>query len=87
MTTKIECARKECGKDATFSPILEVSPDGEHYARAFFPSLPVCQGCRDDLTVEMLVNDDGWKQIVAALESRGLMGPKREYTRVSWEEC
>lgn len=78
------CKVTGCTRTATWFPILAVTPDQVHYAKAEMRELGVCDECKAETTLDGLVDDKGWKQIAGAFLSVGKSEPRREWTKLEW---
>lgn len=88
----IKCARKGCVNKGILTPQLMVSPDGVHFARGSFMTLPVCYDHKEVVTVGDLVDgvqasgETGWDLICHVFRGIHLAEPKREFSKIEWEE-
>lgn len=92
-----QCARKDCPNEGMWNPQVMVSPDGVNYAKASFMRLPVCNYHRDLTSVDNLIGEPdasfgreaeetGWDVICILFRELKLKEPKREFTKIEWEE-
>ena len=79
------CARAGCPEAGTWIPVLVLSAGYGAPARGAIGALAVCQAHRDATTVDELVTDAGWAQIVSAFLVIGRAAPIRTLTKLDWQ--
>lgn len=81
----LPCARVGCPEAGAWIPVLVLSAGYGAPARGAIGALVVCQAHRDATTVDELMTDAGWAQIVDAFLAIGRAAPIRKLTKLDWE--
>lgn len=80
----MKCDRVDCEEEAYWQPIFRVSPDGEHYADGA-ANLNVCNKHKNEMVIDDVIDDDGWRQIVGGFLAAGRAEPIRKLTKLEWQ--
>jgi hypothetical protein len=76
------CDRTGCSRDAFWAPVLRVfAPEryGDVHVDVMV-DLALCDACKEEISIEDVLSDDGWSKIVGTFVSRGMVRPKRDRT-------
>lgn len=77
------CAREGCAAQATVMPtLLLYARPGTVPAQAQL-NLPLCEAHKID-KAELLITDDGWRDLQRAFLAAGAVQPRRELTALAW---
>lgn len=84
-----KCTRAGCTNPAAWYPVLLLYPvgyvPGKHApARADMRDLKTCEYCKDQVTVNDLVDDKGWQRICASFAQAGSVRPDRNAIELLW---
>lgn len=87
------CARSDCQATATATPVLILHPFALELMRADLDpepatmhlELPVCPEHQAVTSVDDLVTDDGWTDILQAFRSVGRVDPDRASLKLRWQ--
>lgn len=84
------CQRLGCCANADRVPTLRVWPVGEpklpaKSAEISFGALWCCEACAKAVSIEDVIDDDGWSQLVAMFKTRGKAEPDRASLELHWK--
>ena len=82
-----QCAfKKDCPNTPLWYPSIWVFAKGYKYAPPMksLLSMPVCEDCSQEVTIDHVVTDQGWKMITDVLEAMNKAEPDRARNQLHW---
>ena len=83
------CQCRNCRNLASYRPVISIWLRGQtrqsHKPVIVYFDLKACGTCSREMAVEDVMNDQGFKHLVAALVAQGLAAPNRKIIRLDWE--
>lgn len=86
MTDTPRCDRIDCIAEARWMPVLRLRVRKGGPAVAAQIGLRICDEHRRTSTLDDVMGDAGWKQLVDNITAQGLVAPKREHTELTFEK-
>lgn len=84
----MNCQKTGCSNPGRWNPVLLLYAPKKYNCPEPIRSslnLAICDECSKSSTVSSFLCDEGWAQIISALDRAGKVRPQRDRTQLAWE--